>query len=232
MAHHRRQATGEAQFVDLSVQAAVFWTGLNAMISSAIDGKNLERGGTSLQLSTIVSPLVYPCGDGEVCLFPMGALLVGLIPWMTETGAVTSEWVDAEDWTTYEERVLTGEDVVHSMDELRAKITVFTKQHTKAELFEGALARGLTMVPVSTVADALAMEHLTVRDYWDEVQLPSGRTLRTPGPFAKASNSPITWTDRAPAIGEHTDEVLGGLTAQDPPSQSPLAPNAGSRWKG
>jgi crotonobetainyl-CoA:carnitine CoA-transferase CaiB-like acyl-CoA transferase len=222
VAHHRRLSTGEAQFVDLSVQAAVFWTGLNAMISSAIDGKNLERGGTSLQLSTIVSPLVYPCADGEVCLFPMGALLVGLIPWMTETGAVSTEWVEAEDWTTYEERVLTGEDVAHPMDELRAKITVFTRQHTKAELFEGALDRGLTLVPVSTVADALAMEHLTVRDYWEEVQLPSGRTLRSAGPYVKASNSPISWNDRAPAIGEHTDEVMGALTSQDPKTSVPV----------
>lgn len=216
VAHHQWLATGEAQFVDLSVQAAVFWTGLNAMISSAIDGRDLERGGTSLQLSTIVSPLVYSCADGEVCLFPMGSLLVGLIPWMLETGAITTEWVEAEDWTTYEGRVLTGEALTHSMDELRAKITVFTNRHTKAELFNGALERDLTLVPVSTVADAVAMDHLQVRDYWEEVQLPSGRTLRAPGPFAKVSNSPIGWSDQAPTIGQHTDEVLANL----PPSGS------------
>ena len=46
VAHERRLATGEAQFVDVSVQAAVFWTGLNAMIAHAIDGKNIERNGT------------------------------------------------------------------------------------------------------------------------------------------------------------------------------------------
>ena len=211
VAHHRRLATGEAQYVDLSVQAAVFWTGLNAMISSAIDGRNLERGGTSLQLSTIVTPLVYPCADGEVCLFPMGALLAGLIPWMTETGAVSTGWVAAEDWTTYEERVLTDGELVHSMDELRAKITVFTRRHTKRELFTGALERGLTLVPVSTVADVLAMDHLEVRDYWSDVQLPSGRTLRAAGPFAKASNRPIAWAARAPEVGEHTDEVLAEI---------------------
>lgn len=223
VAHERRLVTGEAQFVDLSVQAAVFWTGLNAMISSAIDGRNLERGGTSLQLSTIVSPLVYPCADGEVCLFPMGALLAGLLPWMTDTGAVSTEWVEAEDWTTYEERVLTGADVAHSMDELRAKITIFTRQHTKAQLFEGALQRGLTMVPVSTVADVLSLDQLTVRDYWEPVELPSGRTLRSPGPFVKASNGPITWAGRAPAIGEHTEELLG----DDAPSTAPDRPSDG-----
>src|SRR5262245_51688819 len=42
VAHERRLHTGEAQFVDVSVQAAVFWTGLQAMIASAIDGRNIE----------------------------------------------------------------------------------------------------------------------------------------------------------------------------------------------
>ena len=66
VAHQRRAATGEAQFVDVSVQAAVFWTGLNAMIAHAIQGRDIERNGTVLQLSTLTTPLVYPCADGEV----------------------------------------------------------------------------------------------------------------------------------------------------------------------
>ena len=42
VAHERRLATGEAQFVDVSVQAAVFWTGLQAMIAHAIQGRREE----------------------------------------------------------------------------------------------------------------------------------------------------------------------------------------------
>ena len=103
VAHARRVATGEAQFVDVSVQAAVFWTGLNAMISHAIDGRDIERSGTVLQLSTLTTPLVYPCADGEVLPgLHLGALLIGLVPWMVETGSVSEEWAAGEDWTTYE----------------------------------------------------------------------------------------------------------------------------------
>ena len=50
------------------MQAAVFWTGLNAMIAQAIQGRNIERNGTVLQLTTLTTPLVYPCADGEVVL--------------------------------------------------------------------------------------------------------------------------------------------------------------------
>jgi len=73
VAHERRVATGEAQFVDMAVQTAVFWTGLNAMISSAIDGRNLERGGTALQVSTITAELVYPCGSNAARTHPLDA---------------------------------------------------------------------------------------------------------------------------------------------------------------
>lgn len=221
VAHERRLATGEAQFVDMAVQTAVFWTGLNAMISSAIDGRNLERGGTSLQLSTITSPLVYPAADGEMCLFPMGATLGGLLPWMLETGVVDDAWLAQEDWSTYEARVLTGEDVVISIDDLRAKITEFTGQHTKTELFAGALERKLTMVPVNTAADTVDMEQLQVREYWDELVLPSGKAVRSPGPFVKVSNSPVEWTSGVPAAGEHTAEVLGALAAS-PAARAPI----------
>jgi crotonobetainyl-CoA:carnitine CoA-transferase CaiB-like acyl-CoA transferase len=208
VAHERRRLTGAAQFVDVSVQAAVFWTGLNAMIAHAIQGRNIERHGTVLQLSTLVTPLVYPCADGEVCLIATSATLVGLLPWMIESGAVTPEWAEAEDWSTYEIRMLSGEPLVHSLEEVREAVTAFTLQHPKMELFEGGIARGVTLAPVNTVADVLALEQLAVRDYWDEVRLPGGRTLRTAGPFVKATRTPVRWSRPAPDVGEHTREVL------------------------
>jgi crotonobetainyl-CoA:carnitine CoA-transferase CaiB-like acyl-CoA transferase len=211
VAHHRRVDTGEAQFVDVSVQAAVFWTGLNAMIAHAIQGTNIERSGTVLQLSTLVTPLVYPCADGEVCLITTTATLVGMVPWMVESGVVTQEWADTEDWSTYEARMLTADALVHSLEEVRAAVVRFTMHHRKQELFEGGIARGVTLAPVNTAADVAAMEHLAVRGYWDDVVLPTGRTLRGPGPFVKASATPVAWTRPAPRVGEHTKEVLDAV---------------------
>ena len=211
VAHQRRLATGDAQFVDVSVQAAVFWTGLNAMIAHAIQGRNIERFGTVLQLSTLTTPLVYPCADGEVCLIATTATLVGLVPWMVESGAVTPEWAAAEDWATYEARMLTADALAHPLDEVRAAITRFTLQHRKMELFEGGIARGVTLAPVNTAADVLTLAQLTERGYWDDVRLPSGRTLRAAGPFVKASATPIAWSGPAPGIGEHTAAVLDPL---------------------
>lgn len=216
-AHHRRLTTGEAQFVDMAVQTAVFWTGLNAMIKAAIDGSNAERCGSTLSLSTTTTPLVYGCADGEVCLIPIGATLIGLIPWMLDVGVIDEEFAQLEDWTTYERRRLDGSELAVEDEVVRGKVAEFTAKLTKAELFAGALERGVTVMPVNTTADTLGMEHLRVREYWDEITLPSGRVVRAPGAFVKLSETPLSWNGAAPALGEHNDEVLAevrGATAR------------------
>lgn len=221
VAHARRVATGEAQFVDVSVQAAVFWTGLNAMISSAIDGRDIERSGTVLQLSTLTTPLVYPSADGEVTLVSTSALLMGLVPWMVENGSVSEEWAAGEEWTTYERRMLTGESLTHTLPEVREAITNFTRGMPKAELFAGGVARGITLAPVNTVADVMQLAQLEARQYWDELRLPGGRTLKTPGAFVKATATPVGWHRPAPDIGEHTAEVLSTVPRTGPVASGP-----------
>jgi crotonobetainyl-CoA:carnitine CoA-transferase CaiB-like acyl-CoA transferase len=210
-AHHRRLKTGEAQLVDVSVQASVFWTGLNAMLAHPIQGKNIERDGTVLQLATMSSPLVYPCADGEVVLIATKATLVELIPWMLATGTITPEWAAAEDWSSYEVRMLTGQPLTHSVAHVREKISAFALSQTKQALFEGGIARSITLAPVNTAADVVAMQHLAVRDYWRPLALASGRELKAPGEFAKLSRTPIAFARPAPRIGEHTAEVLSAL---------------------
>src|SRR5262245_32815065 len=211
LAHHRRLTTGQAQFVDVSIQAAVFWTGLNAMIAHAIQGRNVERSGTVLQLSTASIPLCYPCKDGEVVLVATLATLKALIPWMVSSGVVSQAWADAEDWESYETRMLTAAPLTHTVEHVRAMITKFTLAHTKSELFLGGIARNATLAAVNTTADVLGIEHLTIRDFWRELKLPDGRTLRAPGAYVKASKTPIEWTRPAPRAGEHQKEVFDAL---------------------
>lgn len=221
VAHFRRLNTGEAQFVDTSVQASVFWTGLQAMISYAIQGRDIERNGTVLQLSTLTTPLVYPCADGEVCLIATTDLLKGAMPWMLEKGAVTQEWVDAENWNSWEARLLTGQPVAYQHIEVRDAIRRFTMLCTKAELLQGGLDREITFAPVNTVADVLSSSQLAAREYWDDLALPNGRHLHTAGAFVRASATPVRWALPAPRIGEHTAEVLGASARTSPRSAVP-----------
>ncbi len=219
VAHARQLQSGAAEFVDVSVQAAVFWTGLNAMIAHAIQGKNIERNGTLLQLSTLTTPLVYPCADGEIVLIATTPTLNRVIPWMLADGTVTEEWVAAEDWRTYEVRMLTGADLALPLEAVRERIRAFCIKYRKAELFERGIAGGATLAPVNTVADVLALDHLERRDYWQRYELPGGRVLRAPGPFVRLSSTPVAFSRPAPAPGEHSSEVLESLgAAMEPPT--------------
>ena len=213
VAHHRRLATGEAQLADVSVQAAVFWTGLNAMIAHAIQGKDIERNGTVLQLSTLVTPLVYPCADGEVVLITTTATLVPLVGWMVADATVTEEWAAAEDWPSYEARMLTGRELAHSLPVVRERVRAFCMKYRKAELLARGIREGVTIAPVNTVADVLAFDHLEERRYWQSYRLPDGRILRAPGEFVRLTHTPVAFGGAAPAVGEHTDEVLARLGA-------------------
>ena len=208
VAHFRRLHTGTAQFVDVSVQAAVFWTGLNAMIAHAIQGTDIERDGTTLQLGVLSTPLVYPCADGEVVLMMTPPTAPCLLRWMLEDGTVDGAWIAAEDWSTYEVRLLTGKPLVHTLPAVQDRVRAFCAKSTKAELFARALAAGATIAPVNSVADVLALDHLDARAYWQPYQLADGRSLRVPGPFVRASRTPIGFARPAPAPGEHTAEVL------------------------
>jgi crotonobetainyl-CoA:carnitine CoA-transferase CaiB-like acyl-CoA transferase len=221
VAHFRRLRTGAAQFVDVSVQAAVFWTGLNAMIAHAIQGADLNRNGTMLQLGVLNTPLVYPCADGEVVLMMTAPTAPHLLQWMLEDGTVDTEWITAEDWSTYEVRVRTGAPLVHALADIQARVRAFCAKHTKAALFERALAAGATIAPVNSVADVLALDHLAARDYWQPYRLPDGRTLRVPGPFARASRTSIAFSHPAPAAGAHTGELLAALPVAPPPRAEP-----------
>src|SRR5688572_32758726 len=44
------------------------------------------------------------------------ATLKGLLPWMLEDGTITPEWASAEDWNSYEARMLTGQPLVYTLD--------------------------------------------------------------------------------------------------------------------
>lgn len=96
-------------------------------------------------------------------------------------------------------------------DRCQEAVGRFCAAHTKAELDAIAVEHDLLINAVRTTADLLSEPQLEAREYWREIEPAGlGRAVRTPGPFAKFSVTPLTIEGRAPAIGEQTAEVLGG----------------------
>jgi benzylsuccinate CoA-transferase BbsF subunit len=145
------------------------------------------------------------------------------------SGVVDERWAALEDWRTYESRMLHRCRARDPLPALREQIEAFTRKHTKADLFAGGIARGITLAPVNTVSDVLALDHLAIRDFWRPVELADGRSLRAAGPFVRLSRTPVVLTP-APDLGQHTakvlDEVVGRVGPKAVTRQSAPPPTS------
>ncbi|VTU45673.1 Succinyl-CoA:(R)-benzylsuccinate CoA-transferase subunit BbsF (plasmid) [Variovorax sp. SRS16] len=93
----------------------------------------------------------------------------------------------------------------------------------KALFIEGSTKR-LLMGVVQTAPDLLACEQLAARDFFVDVEHPSGRSFRCPGELARMSATPTGVARRAPMLGEHTAEVLNELAMPAAPRVAPAVP--------
>ena len=85
--------------------------------------------------------------------------------------------------------------------------------HTKAELFEGAAKRRILLFPVATAGDIMRNTQLQARGYFRQISHPDlAITITYPGPFVRASATPLELRRLAPRIGQHNPEIyLDGL---------------------
>jgi 2-methylfumaryl-CoA isomerase len=88
-------------------------------------------------------------------------------------------------------------------------------QRTRAELAAVFEANDVCWGPYRTVKEALAEDpRLSVANpLFAEVEHPSGQRYLTPGSPASVVQSPRAPAQRAPRLGEHTDEVLSSILA-------------------
>ena len=215
-AHARMLTTGEAQFVDVSAQTAMFWSMLHARIAHPIQGSDFNRGGSILQLGTLSVPIVYECADGYLVMLPSGATMTKMVHWLVADGIVPEEWINGEDWPVYERNLFQHNEVHYQLDEVVDAVSRYLKRRTKAELLELGLAEGVTLAPVSTSEDLVRFRHLEERGYWLNAPLPDGRSVRAPGVLARPSATPMRVRHWAPTLGQHNQAILGDLLGLSP----------------
>ena len=219
VAHARRVRTGQAQFVDVSAQCVMTWTMLQAMDAHAIQGFDFERSGSLMAGIEIV----HPCKDGHLIALPMSRVILGLLDWMIEDGVMDASARDV-DWETFDQS-LRDPDLKPRWS--RAELVVFLRsffaRHTKRELFEYGIANGITLAPVGTMPELLDLEHLAVRDYWRELKLPDGRTVKAPGAWARsdAATELLSLRQPPPELNAHGATIRAELAAQPTPRAAP-----------
>jgi crotonobetainyl-CoA:carnitine CoA-transferase CaiB-like acyl-CoA transferase len=229
IAHTGRERDGLGQHVDVSVQAAAMMATQATVLSAAWGDRPTKRLAGGVNYGGIPLRFVNPAADGFVSVTFLFGSAIGpfsrrLLEVMYEEGVVDEATRD-KDWINYTTLLVSGQEPLSELMRCLDAIGRFTARHTRAELFEMAMRRGLLIVPVNTTADVVNSEQLAARRFWTGVEHPElGATVTYPGPLARFHRTPIAYRLRPPLLGEHNDEV-----APAPARAIPVAAGDGER---
>jgi crotonobetainyl-CoA:carnitine CoA-transferase CaiB-like acyl-CoA transferase len=219
VAHARMLRTGSPQFVDLSAQSVMTWTMLNAMDAHAIQGFDFERGSSGMGGGNNELNIVHPTADGYMVALPMSRVLIGCREWMIADGVVDATTMDI-DWQEYDLNARDPDAKPMNLAQGTDILRRFLAKHTNEELFEFGLEHSITLAPINSLTELLALEHMEIRDYWRSLELAEGVRVKSPGLWAKSSN-PLSVRSIAPKLDEHGDEIRAELAQPAPPREDP-----------
>lgn len=198
----QRSVTGRGQLVEVSMHDTVFPT-----LASAIGGiynrvlEDIPERTGNRHSGLAVSPYgVYPTSDGYVAMF-----CVSEAHWKSLLSVMERE--DLLDDPRFASTHLRA----GHLEEVDAQVSAWTVLHDKWWLVRALEARGVPCAPVQTVREVVDDPHLKERGMIRQVQHPRIGEVPVVGNPLRLSDSPLTEVRVAPALGEHTDEVLREL---------------------
>lgn len=216
IALEQRRQTGRGQHVDVSIQEAAARSMFQVSASWDMNQRDLRRGELAVPAKL---PWMWRCRDGWVlwiCSVGPGAARrqAGFLAWLAEIDE--GRELRAFDWDALRPAEMTADEWEH----LRAAVAAIFAGRTKADLYQAAIDHDFSLYPSATTSETAENVQLTARGFWRELEHPElGRSIRYPGPFAQATESPPRVSRRAPRIGEHTAEVLAEVGAAARPTR-------------
>lgn len=218
--YHRR-TTGEGQYLDVSIHDACAIATESAIPEYDFTSRLVARQTGRHAAPARTSPWQFQAKDGYVVANFLNVgpgLWTKLVAWLDAAGM-------AED--------LTG-DTWYLPEHLQANLPHvmevfgrFVAAHGADEVFHGGQAIGLVCSKLNAPEDLPANEHLRARGFWVPLDHPElGRSIRYTGAPYLLSDSPWRLSRRAPTLGEHTAEILGGELGYDAARLSALAEEA------
>ena len=210
----QRASTGRGQQVDAPTQQGLAFVGnVESQVPWMLQHIIPRRTGRKrfpLQLkdgSLYYQPVLWECKDGDIAFTiaraAMAASYRGFIECMKKDGIDTGP-LEKWDWQQDNEGQWTQEDI----EEILKTFGEFFSRHTKAELIEASLAKGIHLAACLTPGEALKFPQLVDRGFWTEVAHPElGTSLTYPGGFVRFTEADCGIRFRAPLIGEHNIEI-------------------------
>jgi crotonobetainyl-CoA:carnitine CoA-transferase CaiB-like acyl-CoA transferase len=202
-AEMHRRATGEGQYIDISlVDAGLAWTVWESGAYFA-DGEVPQPTGTRHRRSTPYQ--AYRTADGYVVIGANNDRL-----WLRLVNDVLGrpEWAQDPRFATLPDRMA-------NIDELEREIEAITTTAPTEEWIDRLDRAGVVGGPVLSYDEALRDPHVLSRDMVVDVTHPVIGPMKTIGPPTKFSGLDTTVRGPAPWLGQHTAEVLREVGIDD-----------------
>ena len=209
---HHAQATGEGQFLDVSMYDAMLAFQKSAVAQYGFTGKPNPAG---LQRAMTLYPFdLFPTKDGRI------ALAVAQ-PRHWDLLCAAMERVDLMD----DERSASNEARLANVDWVEEQICAWTTAHTRAEIM-AKLDGGVPVGPVQDMGDIYKDPHVVAREMLERCQPPGDNPEITlaANPI-KFTATPTELYHAPPTLGQHNAEVLAEFGIDIPTMRAEYSKN-------
>ncbi len=209
-AMHHARATGQGQFLDVSMYDAMLSLQKSAVAQFGFTGRPNPAG---LQRAMTLYPFdLFPASDGRVAI-------AAVQPNHWERLCTAMERPDL----VTDPRSATNPARLENVDWVEAQICAWTTQHTRAEILEtlnGTIPAG----PVNSMADVYADPHVIARDMLQTCD-PGGDNpaITLAGNPIHFSATPTGLYQPPPTLGAHNAEVYAEFGIEPKPASKPEA---------
>lgn len=207
---HREQQGGVGQEVDVALYESVFNMMESLLPEYSKFGVVRQPSGASMP--GIVPTNAYLCSDGRYALIAGNgdSIYKRLMETIGRTDLATDQ------------NLANNIGRAANAELIDAAISSYTQQHTLEFILDAMNAAGVPAGKSYDAADIAHDPHYQARDMILDATLPDGSTVQVPGIVPKLSQTPGQVTRPAPALGQHTAEVLGELG---------ISPDQQADWK-
>jgi crotonobetainyl-CoA:carnitine CoA-transferase CaiB-like acyl-CoA transferase len=193
------RGTGEGSVIDAFLYGGVLrileWTFV------AYDKLGLVRGREGNTIPNSVPIDNYPTADGKFVCIVAGS---------DQNFRRLARAMEREDLIT-DPRYATLPARVERHAEVNGLVADWTRTLTTAEIEERCIAQDVPVGTAYTAADIFADPHMQARGDLITVDDPVLGPVKQQAPFPRFIGAPPNVPTGAPTLGEHTDEVLGGI---------------------
>jgi len=204
LAARQRGKASAGQVVDVAIYESVF--NLLESVVPEYDGAGLVREPSGSTITGIVPTNTYRCADGKyVIIGGNGDSIYQRL--MRAIGR--PEMADEARFASNTKRVANEK-------EIDAAISAWTGARDSAAVLEALRAADVPNGPIYNVADMMADPHFNARGMFESVEV-NGKPLKIPAIPPLLGETPGRTDAPGPALGAHTEEVLGALLGLKPP---------------